>query len=261
MSTATLERTIPLATKKRPTSAMIWNGFSPFDNGPIMGIISNMDGSSINSKTGAMAQLSILRSDMHPWEAIKTESDASICGNCPLRQVWNPVTKKFERICYVNIAFGPASKWRKESGPNGYDRMTPEEAGDICAANGVGIRAGDYGDPAMLPFEVLEALLSRAPFHTAYSHQWQESFFDARVFQYAMASVDDTNTVERLRELHGPEVRYYRLVNDYENVASNEAVCPSKSLTTGERVRTCAECKLCAGASRPAKSIVIIEND
>jgi len=196
---------------------------------------------------------------MHPWEAIKTGMDASICGNCPLRQVWNSDTKKFERICYVNIAFGPASKWRKESGPNGYERMTPEEAGDICAANGVGIRAGDYGDPAMLPFEVLDALLSRAPFHTAYSHQWQESFFDVRVFKYAMASVDDTNTVERLRELHGPDVRYYRLVNDYENVASNEAVCPSKK--NGERVRTCAECKLCAGASRPAKSIVIIEND
>jgi hypothetical protein len=248
-----------MTTNKRSSSALIWQGLSPYDGGPIMAIISNMDGSSINDKTGPMAQVSILRSDQHPWEAIKTKADASICGGCPLRQVLNPITGKFERICYVNISFGPASKWRKESGPNGYERMTPEQAGDICAANGVGIRAGDYGDPAMVPFSVWDALLSRAPFHTAYTHQWVEPFFDVRMLTYAMASVDAINTVEKLHAMHGPDVRYYRLADSYENVASTEAICPSKK--NGERVRTCSECKLCAGASRPAKSIVIVEND
>ena len=74
-----------------------------------------------------------------------------------------------------------------------------------------------------------------------------------------MASVDAINTVEKLQAMHGPDVRYYRLADSYENVASNEAICPSKK--NGERVRTCAECKLCAGASLKAKSIVIVEND
>jgi len=244
--------------KQRVNSAVIWEGLSPYDNGPIMAVITNMDGSSQNDKTGRMAQVSIIRSDMHPWEAIKTDADVSICGGCPLRYTWNETTRKFERICYVNVVYGIAAKWRKESS-TGYVRMTPEEAGDLCAANGVGIRGGDYGDPGMIPYEIWHALFSRAPFHTAYTHQWMEPFFDVRLFQYVMASVDSTNTVEKLQAIHGPDVRYYRLADDYENVASNEAICPSKK--NGERVRTCAECKLCAGASRPAKSIVIIEDE
>jgi hypothetical protein len=239
----------------KQASAIIWEGSSPVDGAPIMAIITGMDGSSINDKTGPMAQVSILRSDVHPVEAIRQQLDVSICGTCPLGPGRKPDAP---RVCYVNVGFGPASKFRK-SISTGYPRLSPREAGEILARNGVGVRFGDYGDPAMIPFEVWEGLLEGAPFHTGYTHQWKEGYFDSRIFAYVMASVDDENTIGDLRALWGEAPRYYRLAQSLEVLAPREVACPSKN-AQGERVRTCAQCKLCNGETLKAKSVVIVEN-
>ena len=63
---------------------------------------------SANPKTGDMIQTWILRSDMHPLEAIKSGSDYGICGSCIHRgsydEFGNPIDP---RTCYVNpFSFG-----------------------------------------------------------------------------------------------------------------------------------------------------------
>ena len=236
--------------KQRATSAIIWRGKSPFDGADIMAIISGLKKPSDNAKTGAMAQVSIILADTHPVEGYKSGADKAICGSCPLRLVGSDSGK---RICYVNVGFAEASKFRAMMA-NSYIDMTPEEVGVILNYRGIGCRFGSYGDPAMLPFEILDTIIRiSGTKYTSYTHQWQEPFFDSRHLRYSMASVDHINTVETLSEIH-PDARYYRLADNYENLANNEVKCPSDK----DKI-TCAKCGLCSGTKLQAKSVVIIE--
>ena len=253
--------------KNTITRARIWRGPSPADGKPIQALISNMDGSSENDKTGGMAQVDIVREDLNPFEAIKEgledfeTGDFSICGHCSLRARKDPKTGKVIRKCYVNILFGPNGKF-KAAQRGTYPDLTPTEAGKILKDNQVGCRQGSYGDPQHVPLYVWEELQAAAgTFHTSYTHQWQEPWFDPAIFKFAMASIDKINTVEKLREKF-PEARYYRLADNYDNLAADEIACPSdpkKRDANGRRLVTCSTCRLCSGNTIKAKNIVIIE--
>jgi len=239
--------------------AIVYEGKSLIDGANIVAIISGMRGTSSNDKTGNMAQVTIIRSDMHPWEAITQDLDYSICGSCPMRRTWNESKQKYERICYVNPIYGPSAQYKAYASDK-YVRISPSTASQILKRRGIGVRGGTYGDPAILPFEFWDDLLKHAPYHTMYTHQWKEkAFFDNRIFKYAMASIDHINTVEELREMHGA-VRHYRVAQHYNEIAQDEVKCPSKN-NSGDRVVTCSQCKLCSGSAKTAKSIVIVEND
>ena len=233
------------------TSAIIYRGPSMADGRPIMAVISQLGPKgSDNAKTGDMAQIDILLEDEHPVEARKTGHDSAICGACPLRV----------SVCYVNVGFGPASKYRAVKRGN-VPEMTPGAVGAILRERGRAIRIGAYGDPGMVPFEIWRALLDAAgTAHTSYTHQWRESWFDPRHLSISMASVDYENTVEELRERF-PDARHYRLASDYGDVDRTlEVKCPSKADDGTRRVQ-CVDCGLCGGTDRAAKSIVIVEND
>ncbi len=94
---------------KYPTNgAIVWSGNSRIDGSPIMAIVTGLRTASANPKTGDMIQTWIIRSDMHPLEAIKSGSDYGICGSCIHRgsydEFGNPIDP---RTCYVNpFSFG-----------------------------------------------------------------------------------------------------------------------------------------------------------
>ena len=230
-----------------PNSAIIWQGPSPKNGAEVVVIISGMSGKSDNDKTGAMAQVDILVADTHPVEARKRGEDVAICGECPLRST----------VCYVNVGFAPASKFRAYQ-RGSYPVLTPNEANAILRKNGVDARAGSYGDPGIVPVWVWRDLFDGIG-HTAYTHQWREPWFDAGHFRYAMASIDHINTRDLLKSMF-PGTRTYRIADDYNDIGQDEIKCPSKN-ANGERVVQCVDCGLCAGMTRQAKDIVIVEND
>lgn len=240
---------------RNASSAIIWQGPSPMNGAAIMAIVSGLKTPSDNDKTGPMAQIDILVANEHPMEAIKTGSDAAVCGDCPLRP-----DKLGKRICYVNLIFGPSSKFRA-SVRGSYEVMTPSELATILAYRQRGVRFGSYGDPAMLPFEVAQTILESGVRYTSYTHQWAQPWFDARHLTYSMASVDAENTVAKLHAIH-PDARYYMLVDSYDALPADTIACPSKSdqrKADGSRAVTCADCGLCAGTDRQAKNVAIIE--
>jgi len=228
-------------------SAIIWTGSSPKNGAHAVAIISGMDGKSDNDKTGGMAQVDILLGNVHPVEARKIGADTAICGDCPLKT----------KVCYVNVGFGPSAKYRALQ-RGSYAVISPREANAILKANGVGVRLGSYGDPAMVPTNVWLDLVDGIE-HTGYTHQWREDWFDAGLLDIVMASIDEVNTREDAKTMH-PGVRTYRMAKDYSELDSNEIKCPSKAPDGTRRVQ-CADCGLCAGKSRKAKDIVIVEND
>jgi len=192
--------------------------------------------SSQNRKTGNMIQTWILNRRENPVESLAKGTDARVCGDCPLRG-----NRGKERGCYVNVGQAPLGIWKSwESG--GYQKA---ESGDYGALfNGREIRFGAYGDPVHIPLPKLAAMAASSAGFTGYTHQWRNPVFKG-YRQYLMASVEnerDAKTAWR---------RGWRTFRIAETGADGEIECPSA------RGVECRDCKLCAGNSRPAKSIFI----
>jgi hypothetical protein len=224
-------------------NGVFYRGPSLIDGAPIVGVAIYSDR---NGKTGRVLQTYIIRADVNPLEASKTGADVSICGTCPLRgtPTDDPARKQAAgRRCYVNLGQGPLSVFRAlERGR--YPDVDP-------AAIGAGrmVRVGTYGDPAAIPGEVWDAMLSQATTWTAYTHQkpWRPDI--------AMQSADDYH--EAALHWHAGR-RTFRVIANLDHIDHNrEILCPA-SKEAGRRVQ-CAACKLCKGSAR-GKSIAIVEH-
>jgi hypothetical protein len=209
---------------------LLWQGASVLDGAPIVLLATD---SSKNGKTGPMAQTYILRADMHPQEAIKTDADSSICGDCRFRGKQGK-----GRMCYVNLRNGPYSVWR--SFANGNAHQVPDLA---KFGKGKLIRMGTYGDPAAVPFEVWEKLLSKSSGHTGYTHVWRTS--DPRFQTIIQASCDHAGDYHEAKAMGWFT---YRAKLPEEPRMQGERPCPAGGENKG--TVTCADCLGCNGQRR-----------
>ena len=79
---------------------IIYDGPSQLNGKPIVAILTNINNPSVNTKTGDMAQLTIMPKGIKPSDAVKTGEDDAVCGDCNRR----PSTAKANGLkpCYVN---------------------------------------------------------------------------------------------------------------------------------------------------------------
>ena len=185
-----------------------------------------------------------------PADAINNGADKAICGACPHRK-----QPDGSRSCYVNMATGLSSVGRYLLSGR-YPEISASEAGHNVA--GRAVRLGTYGDPAAVPPEVWRALVAFASSHTGYTHQWRTHA--AQGLQGLLMASVDSDAERTLAKLFGWRTfRVRRLGADGpESLSAREIVCPA-SLEGGHKVQ-CDGCGLCAGASRPAKDIAIIDH-
>ncbi len=233
----------------KPTGYIIYNGPSLLDGAPI--VVIALVGNSKNSKTGALMQTYILRSDMSPLEAIKLGLDVSICGNCIHR---GGIGRK--RSCYVNIGRGVLGVY------GAYLRGAyPNISNDPAAIRNIGkdrdIRVGTYGDGAAVPAYVWHDLLAEANGNTGYSHQLFNPVLPLEhrnaIAQFCMVSADTPADVEQAK---AQGLRYFRIRLADEPVGEREFVCPA-SEEAGKRLQ-CVDCMACSGTSKGKASPVII---
>ncbi|WKW87312.1 hypothetical protein SEA_CHARGERPOWER_97 [Mycobacterium phage Chargerpower] len=189
-----------------------------------------------NMKTGDMVQISILRADVNPTEAIKLGLDKATCGDCPFRSV----ASGGDGGCYTHKSLrrghAQTSSWNAHEA-NGSVPF------DVAAFKGLKVRFGSYGDPAAVPFEVWEAILSVADGVTGYTHQWRTA--DPRFAELCMASAD---TVEQRREARMKGYRSFRPRPGNAPREAGEVICPA-STEAGFKT-TCATCMACGGTSK-----------
>jgi hypothetical protein len=76
--------------------AVFYRGPSLLTGDPIVGIVTGLEGGSLNPKTGPMCQAWIIRPDLAPMDAKRQNLDDAICGDCQLRG-----DRGFESACYV----------------------------------------------------------------------------------------------------------------------------------------------------------------
>lgn len=152
--------------QKRPLGFILQESRSPIDGSPIVVILTL---NSSNRKTGPMAQVWVLRSDINPVEALKLGHDVSICGNCPHRKQADG-----SRSCYVNVGQAPLSVWRAYQA--GKYQSDLHGLAARHAVKGRKVRWGAYGDPALVDPLIFRVINHAADGHTGYTHQWREPF-------------------------------------------------------------------------------------
>jgi len=204
---------------------IVHTGRSLLDKGHTVRVqLSGLGNKTRNPKTGDMVQAWILADAIHPWQAVTDGTDTAVCGECPLR--W---AAKGSRRCYVAPAKAASSVWKAGRGAE------VAEAPKLSKP----LRIGAYGDPGAVPVKVWRKLVSLAPRHTAYTHQWRRR---PSLKDIAMASVD--SEVEA-RQAWSKGWRTFRSRRPDEPVLKGEIVCPA-SAEAGKRT-TCAKCGLCNG--------------
>lgn len=232
------------------SSFKIWQGPSPFTGESISAIITNIYRKSKNPKTDDMCQVWILSTDISPVHAVKL-GDHSVCGDCRLMPCR---ATSFKESCYVaRRAFqAPGNVWKYNIHLD-VDMGSALEAIKLAAKP---IRLGGYGDPAMVPQNIIEELLENlksvkcTKFYTAYTHQ-QDKPFASWIKQYAMAS---THSLEESKQYWDEGWRTFR-ITDKPEASRFERIC--LNYTKGIN---CADCCLCDGKkclSDNRKSITI----
>lgn len=192
-----------------------------------------------NRKIGHMLQTFILRSDLDPVSANRTGEDYSICGGCSLRGTPHDGNhgQARNRTCYVTLAHAPLAKYKA------YRRgMYPTTDDLVALGRGRMIRIGAYGDGAAVPQNIWNDLCAEAVGWTAYTHQENP---DPLRFMTSVESLQEARTAWARGE------RTFRVISAEDQTTPTEVLCPSPRTT-------CAECRLCAGASVQAKSIAIV---
>lgn len=219
----------------------VWRGKSWIDGSPIVAIATMK---TANRKTGEMVQTWILQQDVSPVDAVVSGSDRSICGDCPHRGAGLGFA---ERTCYVNVGQAPLQVWKTWKA----GRYGNIAASDIASAmSGKAVRLGAYGDPALIPAEILSALVEKSRLHTGYTHQWRDAR-GSHAKQWCMASCDsEADAAEAVED-------GWRCFFVGKGSPKGSIQCPASDeyfAATG-RKSSCAECGLCGGLTRSGKTL------
>ena len=221
---------------------ILYEGPSELDGKPIVMIATGFLNPSSNPKTGPMIQTYILRSDINPSEAVSTEEDASICGDCKHRGIAGK-----NRTCYVQVQQGPGAVYKAYKAGK-YPSLTPFNARlAIQLFANRAVRLGSYGDPSAVPAKIALNLAAWSANHTGYTHFW-DTKRDLKTL--CMASVDSEKEALAAQKKGW---RTFRVKNKGDKVLPNEVECPA---VASPGVITCSTCKLCNGMS-VAKNVVL----
>ena len=217
---------IKIKSAPKLNGVVLYEGPSVLDGAPIA-VIATLKSS--NVKTGNMIQTWIIRSEMHPLEALELGADSSICGNCVHRQSTGGA-------CYVNIGQAPAAVYRTYKAGK-YPAFNLAEHASLFA--GRKVRLGAYGDPAAAPYSVWQTITDLCIGHTGYTHQARHKAFDARIATLCMVSADSPRQATKYQK---QGFKTFRVAMAGDSLMDNEIECLSDS-----QGLTCLQCGLCDG--------------
>jgi hypothetical protein len=205
-----------------------------------------------NPKTGDMVQVWILNRDVNPVEAIRTGQDDVVCFDCKHRGFWNEQLARWEkRTCYVRVYQAPRAVWVAYQ--NGrYPVLGRGAYREVFT--GRKVRFGAYGEPILIPLDIMRDIAIYSDGWTGYTHQWSNPEY-LPYSAYIMASVDTAAEYVQAKRLGW---RTFRTRTEAQAMGASEIMCPASD-EAGHKT-TCADCRLCAGtyAGDPRKDIAIV---
>lgn len=237
----------------RPLGVILHRGKSPFDGSPYVVIMPL--GDSTNDKTGAMLQTYIIRSHVHPLAAVQSGGDVAICNDCPMRGL--VATRKRRkgknfRACYVNVGQGPTMVYGAFRRGR-YVDYNPFDHDQFI--RGRKIRWGTYGEPILIPLDIVRHLSGLSDGWTGYTHQWANPLY-RDYQQFFVASVHGLNGPWSREHAKSLGWRTFRTTNG-GLPAAGEVLCPA-SKEAGHRL-SCLTCNLCDGAGRRKAGLNLVD--
>jgi hypothetical protein len=231
-----------MVTKSRTTQGRInRNGLVLWESATQVAIATGFKRPSANRKTGKMIQIFIIVKQVDPVTAIHTGQDEAVCFSCKLRGRINEEGKLVERACYVDLPKSVLSVW------NCFHRGGYRKLEDYSVFDGRNVRFGAYGEPVLLPLDMVREIAGRASKRTGYTHRWKEVAIQG-YRHFFMASCDQSDYQEA-------EALGWRTFSVSEEALEKHVLCPA-SEEAGKRTN-CAKCGLCSGTSLQARSIWI----
>ena len=225
---------------KKINSLILCETISTIDNKTeIVVIATGINRPSRNPKTGSQIQIWILLKNTNPVEAVNGFIDNPICGDCPHKK--QPDTNK--RTCYVNLI--GVNQVYKSYLNKAYPHYDPNQHDHYFYNKS--IRFGAYGDPALIPFNLLEHLAALSDTHTGYTHQFKLAKYQAYK-KYYMASCDNLNDYIEACDLGWSTFRVKPLNEPSQKI---EIDCMGGIKTT------CKLCSLCNGSQYKQNHIAI----
>jgi hypothetical protein len=191
---------------------------------------------SSNSKTGNMIQIWIVLADIDPVVGVQSGLDAAtVCRGCPFAS---------GNGCYVNVGQAPLAIWRAYR-TGKYKHISDTDWGIFAGRK---VRFGAYGNPSLIPLAIVKRIADLSAGWTGYYHDWHNMPRSMAIAygHYFMASTETSSSLAmaqalRLRTFH---------VSPVKPAGSLECLSETHNIK-------CADCLLCAGLSKPAKSIWI----
>lgn len=223
---------------KKPSGLILYKGPSALDRSRDIVVIATL--ASNNRKTGNMIQVWILSENVNPVQLSADRADDLICGNCPHRQ-------SLGGACYVNIGQAPSAVYKAYK-RDLYPAYDPSIHSELFKSRK--IRLGAYGDPAAMPFEIAEHIISISDGHTAYTHQQKHKSFDARFLSICMVSAD---TPKQAAAAHAIGAKTFRIAVDITDKFDGEIECLSDS-----KGISCHDCGICKGSSAPMSVVIAV---
>ena len=213
----------------KPKGYTLYTGKSPFndDNIAVIAILH-----SDNSKTGDMIQVYIINTEINPIAASKNNRDNAVCGNCKHRGNNGKM-----RTCYVNLATGVSAVYNNFI--RGKYPVLNEKHYFYTFRNRF-VRFGAYGEPTLIPIDIVASISSHCLNWTGYTHKWNTC--NAKYQRYLMASVD--NRKEYVKA-HSMGWRTFRIRKSNDKIYQREFICPA-SVEGGNRLQ-CFNCNACNG--------------
>lgn len=224
---------------------LLYEGQSLLTGEPVIALVSGIDRTSSNHKTGPMAQIWYLARDRQPLEAIRTGADSAVCGDCKMRG--DGAGKG--RSCYVTLMHGPRAM---------YQQWAEGAAKTITKPSvfwgGRAVRFGAYGDPASVPTDITANVAKHAANWTGYTHAWRTC--DPELKRWLMASVDSP---EEYYEAKSMGWKTFRVRRRDEPRIRGEKPCPASE--EAGKLLTCFGCRRCSGTEGGTDSTIIVHGN
>jgi len=171
----------------------------------------------------------------------------SVCFDCPFRAYLKCYTHKYQQYSgFISMLKSIAREFKNVQEVPSIHLL---EKKIVEISNDRYIRFGTYGEPTLLPLNLVSSMVKASKSHTGYTHQWAKKPDYAAFF---MASTHNENQANMAQKIG------FRSFIATDKPLAGAVVCPA-SKEAGFK-STCEKCGLCSGQRKGTKNIQILEH-
>ena len=171
----------------------------------------------------------------------------SVCFDCPFRGYLKCYTHKYQQYSgFLSMLKSIAREFKNVQEIPSIDLL---ESRIVDLSKDKYIRFGTYGEPTLLPLNLVSDMVKASKSHTGYTHQWAKKTDYSAFF---MASTHNEGQAKMASKLG------FRSFIASDKTLENAVVCPASNEAGFKS--TCEKCGLCSGKRKGTKNIQILEH-